>query len=134
MSDVPEERWAKAVWADCYRYGFQKYIKSIRDVIRFTNVFTLKYELLKDETDPVDLLGLTLLQVFEPLIYSRIPHYKELLCGKGNNYSYERQKEDEGKIKKALSIIVPWVYCFPGLKPQPAYRLVLAEIIQKETS
>ena len=107
MSDVPEERWAKAVWADCYRYGFQKYIKSIRDVIRFTNVFTLKYELLKDETDPVDLLGLTLLQVFEPLIYSRIPHYKELLCGTGNNYSYERQKEDEEKIKKALSIIVP---------------------------
>lgn len=73
----------------------KKYINSIRDVIRFTNVLLLKYELLKDETDPVDLLGLTCLQVFEPSVYSKLPKYKEILCGGNYSYSYGRQKEDE---------------------------------------
>ena len=70
LGDIPEDRWAKVTWAELFQFGLQKYIRSIRDVIRYTNVFLLKYELLKDETDPVDLLGLTALQVFEPVLYS----------------------------------------------------------------
>lgn len=70
-------------------------------------VFLLKYELLKDETDPVDLLGLTALQVFEPSLYSKLPSYKDILCGADHSYSYERQKADEEKVKKSVSLLMP---------------------------
>ena len=107
LGDIPEERWAKTTWAELFQFGLQNYIKSIRDVIRYTNVFLLKYELLKDETDPVDLLGLTALQVFEPSLYSKLPSYKDILCGADHSYSYERQKADEEKVKKSVSLLMP---------------------------
>jgi len=107
LEDIPEERWAKSTWAEIFQFGLKKYIKSIRDVIRYTNVFLLKYELLKEETDPVDLLGLTALQVFEPSLYSKLPSYKDTLCGSDYSYSYERQKADEEKVKKAVSLLIP---------------------------
>lgn len=63
----------------------------------------MKYQLLQDETDPVDLLGLTCLQVFEPAIYSTLNNYKDILCGSIGSYSYDRIKIDEEK--KAVSHI-----------------------------
>lgn len=106
LGDVPEDRWAKTTWIELFQFGLQKYIKSFRDVIRYTNVFMLKYELLKKETDPVDLIGLTALQVFEPYVYSKLPRYKDTLCGSNRSYSYEHQKEDEEKVKKVVSLII----------------------------
>lgn len=107
LGDISEDRWAKAIWAELFQFGLQKYIKSIRDVIRYTNVFMLKYELLKEETDPVDLLGLTCLQVFEPSVYSKLPIYKDTLCGSSHSHSYEQQKSDEEKLKKIVPLIIP---------------------------
>lgn len=105
LGDIPEDRLDKAAWAGLFHYGLKGYIKSMRDVIRYTNVFSLKYELLKNETDIVDLLGLTCLQVFEPTIYSRLPNYKNVLCGPISNYSYERQKAEESEIEKAINTL-----------------------------
>ena len=105
LGDIPDNRWDKATWAELFQYGVKNYIKSIRDVIRYSNVFYLKYQLLQGETDPVDLLGLTCLQVFEPAIYSTLNNYKDILCGSIGSYSYDRQKIDEEKIKKAVSHI-----------------------------
>lgn len=107
LGDIPEGHWAKTTWAELFQYGLKKYIKSLRDVIRYTNVFMLKYELLKEETDPVDLLGLTSLQVFEPSVYSKLSSYKDTLCGGNQGYSYESQKADEQKVKKTVSQIIP---------------------------
>lgn len=105
LGDILDNRWDKATWAELFQYGVKNYIKSIRDVIRYSNVFYLKYQLLQGETDPVDLLGLTCLQVFEPAIYSTLNNYKDMLCGSIGSYSYDRQKIDEEKIKKAVSHI-----------------------------
>ena len=107
LGDIPEDRWAKVTWAELFQFGLQKYIRSIIDLIRYTNVFLLKYELLKDETDPVDLLGLTALQVFEPVLYSKLPSYKDSLCGSNRSHSHESQKTDEEKVKKTLSLLIP---------------------------
>ncbi len=107
LGDIPDDRWDKETWVELFQYGLKEYIRSIRDVIRYTNVFSLKYELLKHETNPVDLLGLTCLQVFEPVIYSKLPNYKDTLCGTYESYSYERQKEEEENIKKTIAVLIP---------------------------
>ncbi len=97
------KHWDKVIWSEVFSYGIKRYIQTVRDVVRYANVYMLKYELLKDETDPVDLLALTALQVFEPSLYSRLPGYKDYLCGYSGDTHYERQKELEEKVKKALS-------------------------------
>lgn len=107
LGDVSEDRWSKTTWGELFQFGLQKYIKSIRDVIRYTNVFMLKYELLREETDPIDLLGLTSLQVFEPSIYSKLPSYKDAICGANHSYSHSLQNTDEEKVKSAVSSIIP---------------------------
>lgn len=105
LGDLSIGRWDKTTWAELFQFGFKNYIRSIRDVIRFTNVFSLKYDLLKDETDPVDLLGLTCLQVFEPFVYSKLPEYKEILCGTNYIFAFD-QKEAEETVKRVITAIV----------------------------
>jgi Predicted P-loop ATPase len=106
LGDISEDRLDKATWAELFQFGLKQYIKSIRDVIRYTNVFSLKYELLKNETDIVDLLGITCLQVFESAIYSKLPNLKDILCGATSSYSYESQKAEEEKIQKAIHVLI----------------------------
>ena len=38
LKNIPESRWPKAAWAELFQYGIRNYIKSIRDVIRYSNV------------------------------------------------------------------------------------------------
>ena len=106
IGNISEDRLDKATWAELFQFGLKGYVKSIRDVIRYTNVFSLKYELLKNETDLVDLLGVTCLQVFEPVIYSKLPNLKDILCGAISSYSYESQKAEEEKVQKAINTLV----------------------------
>lgn len=42
LGDIPDNRWDKATWAELFQYGVKNYIKSIRDVIRYSNVFYFK--------------------------------------------------------------------------------------------
>lgn len=105
LGDIPEEDWDKETWAELFQQGIKNYIRSIRDVIRYTNVFSLKYEHLKNETSAADLLGLTCLQVFEPTVYSKLPSYKDILCGEKRSFSHERQKETEEKVECAINRI-----------------------------
>lgn len=106
LGDIPEDRWDKATWAELFQFGIKEYIRSIRDVIRYSNVFYLKYKLLQGETNPIDLLGLTCLQVFEPTVYSMLSNYRDTICGSNNSYPYERQKVEKEKVKKAASEIL----------------------------
>ena len=106
LGDIPDNRWDKAVWSELFQFGLKTYIRSMRDVARYTNVFSLKFELLKSETNPVDLLGLTCLQVFEPSVYSKIPLYKDVLCGKDSCYSYEKQKTEKEKVQDAINTLI----------------------------
>lgn len=105
LGDIPDSRWNKTTWVELFQYGIKNYIKSIRDVIRYSNVFYLKYQLLQSETNPVDLLGLTCLQVFEPAVYSVLTNYKDTLCGSISSYSQNR-RTDEDNVKKAVNEIL----------------------------
>lgn len=77
------------------------------------------------------------------LLYSKLPSYKDILCGADHSYSYERQKADEEKVKKSVSLLMPndgtitnedaankiLGILFPNEQKQPqAYHTVLAGV------
>ncbi|HAP15698.1 MAG TPA: hypothetical protein DCR07_06295, partial [Lactococcus sp.] len=98
LGNLPGDKWDRNTWGELFYFGIKWYIRTIRDITRYINVFSLKYELLKDETDAVDLLGLTCLQVFEPNIYTKLLSHKEELCGDISSYSASSQNYND-KIK-----------------------------------
>lgn len=67
-------------WELLFDEGLRPYLASIRDVTRYINAFALKYAMLKNETDPLDLIALTCIQVFEPQMFSQLPYYSDVLC------------------------------------------------------
>jgi len=104
IGSIPEEKWDVEHWSKLFNYGIKGYLNTIRDVMRFANTFALKFSLLKDEVSIIDLIGLTCIQVFEPNIYTRLPFYKELLCGGTDSFSSSyREKED--KVQQAFNAI-----------------------------
>ena len=106
LGKVDENKFNKTEWQLLFHYGISKYIKSIRDVIRFVNVFSLKYYMLEEEIDPVDLLGITCLQVFEPLIYSNLSTHSELLCGDIPSYTSNSTQEKIKNIEAGIDNLI----------------------------
>jgi predicted KAP-like P-loop ATPase len=99
IGDIPEDKWDKYYWSDMFHYGIKNYLVTIRHAIRLTNTFSLKYAMVKDEVNLIDLIGLTCLQVFEPDVYSRLHFHKEMLCG--SEIEYARQDEHSRKKMEA---------------------------------
>lgn len=106
MDDTYRDKFNVEEWQYLFEYGIKEYIQTIRDVIRYMNVFSLKYSLLKNETDVVDLLGLTCLQVFEPEVYSKLYRCKKGLCGRNETYSFNGKNgrvEETREVKEFIS-------------------------------
>lgn len=97
VEDASQHKLDPSEWNNIFQTGIKTYVQTIRDAIRYVNVFSIKYSLLKDETDLSDLLGLTCLQVFEPEVYSKLPHLKSGLCGSNETYTYNGKN---GKIEE----------------------------------
>lgn len=75
-----------------YKSVMVQYIKSVRDIYRFINIFSLIYKQLSLETYFLDLLGITCLQVFEPVLHSYLTIYKNILFETNENCFEKRQK------------------------------------------
>ena len=56
------------------------FVNNLRDAIRLTNEFKIRYQVLKDDVEPGDLLGITSLEVFRPSLYRWIIEHKNLIC------------------------------------------------------
>jgi predicted KAP-like P-loop ATPase len=62
-----------------WHYIIQQYVTTPRDVRRLVNSFAVAMSGLADHTDPVDLLVLECLRLFDPAVYSEIrTHIAEL--------------------------------------------------------
>lgn len=80
-------------WELLFDDGIRPYLDSIRDVTRYINTFALKYAMLKNETDPLDLIAVTCMQVFEPETFSRLSFYSDILCGTDVDCFFDDEEE-----------------------------------------
>ncbi|MGQ1157712.1 KAP family P-loop NTPase fold protein [Acinetobacter baumannii] len=113
-------------WEEVFYDGLNKYFKNLRDVYRFTSTLKFHFNLLKGkevfEVNPVDLIAIEAIRVFEPKLYHEIFINKEVFTA----FSYssdgleKRKKQDiinniinkcdnvnDGKIEKILKNIFP---------------------------
>lgn len=97
--DGEEESFDKEYWGSVFNHCISPFIKGIRDVNRIINVYQFKYPLMKNETNAIDLLAVTVLQIFFPKVYLLIRNNTSLFTSNYPNYS-SRSSAEETKNKE----------------------------------
>jgi predicted KAP-like P-loop ATPase len=81
--EAVSKHWDKERWGALYSEGISSYFRNLRQVYRFLGSFSfhaLHHRRGKSfEVNPVDLIGLEALRVFEPSVYERLPGAKTIL-------------------------------------------------------
>ena len=81
FDEIPCNEFEKDYWQEVYSNCLSPFINTIRDVNRIMNVYRLKYGLLHSETNCVDLLAITTLQVCAPEIFEWVKENTNRLIG-----------------------------------------------------
>lgn len=84
-------------WSGVFTNSISPFVKNMRDVNRIINAFEFKYRFMKEETNCIDLLALTTLQVCAPDIYNWIFNNSSRLTGSvysAGGISTVQQKEN----------------------------------------
>jgi predicted KAP-like P-loop ATPase len=103
--EVVGERFDRQRWARLFVPGLSLYFENLRDVRRFLGMISFHVSLLKGDTafevNPVDLIALETLRVFEPSLYKKLPDVKSVLTrgvsvgssfGSGNSQVEEERR------------------------------------------
>ena len=90
IDKIFNERWKNlknnsddGYWNTIYDTCISPYIGSIRDINRVMNSFEFKYNIMNNEVNSVDLMAITVLQIYAPEIYGWIFNNSKYLTGSG---------------------------------------------------
>ncbi len=81
-------------WGNLFLGGLQPFFKNLRGVYRYTSTLAFHVAVFRGksfEVNPIDLIGLEVLRVFEPSVYSAVHSNKNLLTGEGRSGSGEEE-------------------------------------------
>lgn len=94
------DNFEKDYWDFVFHKCISPFVKSMRDVNRILNTFQFKYGLMQKETNCIDLLALTTIQVSAPEIYYWIFDKANYLTGSKYSYGSISSVEQKNNYKK----------------------------------
>jgi len=80
-------------WAEMFNDGLDRCIVKPRDIVRILNAISVVYPPLAGEVNPVDIIALEFLRIFEPNTYATIRDGKEFFCGRPTQVDYRKAAE-----------------------------------------
>lgn len=100
-----EERFTQSRWTDLYMSGLRNYFSTLRDVYRFVAAFAFHVGQFQTptsfEVDPVDLIGIETLRMFEPDVYELLPSLKVVLTRADSGFSLGNARQAQAEADKA---------------------------------
>lgn len=103
-NEAISKRWDKHRWTNLYADGIAPYFRNLRHVYRFLASFAFHVRQHQNknsfEVNPVDLIGLETLRVFEPAVYESLPAAKTVLTryeGK-NLFGHMKQEVEDQAV------------------------------------
>ncbi|HXI69022.1 MAG TPA: P-loop NTPase fold protein [Verrucomicrobiae bacterium] len=110
-TEAVSKRWEKRRWSNLFADGIGSYFRNLRHVKRFLASFAFHIREHRSENsfevNPVDLIGLETLRVFEPAVYERLPGAKTILTRYEGPSLFGEIKQEV--VDQALSQIVSTV-------------------------
>lgn len=83
QDETVQKLWDKERWPEVFLPGLRRYFETLRDVYRFASAISVHFAIFsrKDtfEVNPIDLIALEVLRVFEPEVYKALPSSKDTL-------------------------------------------------------
>ncbi len=99
------QRFDTKRWGNLFLGGLQPYFKTLRDVHRFISTLSFHVAVFRGkgafEVNPVDLIALEVLRVFEPAVYRAIASSRDLLIPK-----IPFRSDNDGARRSAIQVIV----------------------------
>lgn len=92
------KRWNQQRWSRLYYNGISHYFTNLRNVYRYLAAFSFHAHHHRSgssfEVNPVDLVGLETLRMFEPAVYERLPSAKTVLTRSGGSHQFGGLKQE----------------------------------------
>jgi len=92
-------------WGNIFHGGLKEYFGNLRNVYRYTSTLSFHFTLLKGnsafEVNPVDLMAIECLRVFEPDVYKEISRAKEIFTKNGSD-RYGRSQESTSRLVSGI--------------------------------
>lgn len=108
VGDVPEDTWDERYMVNVWHSGVTDCFNTVRDVRRFSNSLRFAFGLLRGEVNPVDLIAITAIKVFEPGVYEGIKNNKELFTDSGlterDNWNQQAKERCDEIIERRRSL------------------------------
>jgi predicted KAP-like P-loop ATPase len=105
--DSLSARFDKTHWGSVFPEIFP-FFRNLRDLNRFLGSLAFHIEVFRNkdtfEVNPVDLIGLEVLRVFEPNVYRRLPQEKEVLTFEPRWFRDKKQEEDKQRIDSLVGL------------------------------
>lgn len=108
FKEIPCDNFDKEYWDSVFQCCISPFIKGIRDVNRIINAYSFKYRLMHDETNCIDLLALTTLQICAPSIFNWIYQNEKKIVG--SFYGFETNGVDQKKTRDDFLKEFEYVY------------------------
>lgn len=108
ISDYSRERRNQEYFAKIIATCVMPFVSTLRDVNRLINVFTFKYDLVRDDVNIVDLIAISSIQVFAPELYQWIYKNKNILIGATDfykGYVMAKQQEETAALGESIKYI-----------------------------
>ncbi len=104
IGELNEDEFDREHWSRVFQNGISNWINNIRDVTRVINTFSLKYSLIKNESNFIDLLAIVTLEIFEPNVYEKIKVSKDLLTGPEMFTGGDENEKEKEQIKEIINL------------------------------
>ena len=108
--ESPDLTFERDHWDTVFWNCMSPFIRTMRDAKRIINAFEFKHGLIREETNCIDLLAITTLQVCAPEIYNWINQNTERLTGSissAGSITGEQQKKNEEEYIKLFTHVYP---------------------------
>lgn len=91
-------------WHVIVSCGIKRWIRTPRDINRFSNSLKFTWPALEDEVDPADILAIEGVRLFEPKIFEWIRSNRSFLFPDG--FGYVNEEESENRRKELHQLII----------------------------
>lgn len=101
------KRFDQKRWGNLFLGGIRQYFQTLRDVYRYLATLSFHVSLFRStgsfEVNPIDLIALEVLRVFEPAVYQRLPEAKlELTSQRDHAHDSHDQNERTRKLIESI--------------------------------
>lgn len=108
QSEPVQALWEKERWPEIFIPGLRPYFETLRDVYRFISVLSLQVSVFSRggafEVNPIDLISLEVLRVFEPEVYNSLHASKEALT-RVEDFGSSRSSAETAEKNEIQSIL-----------------------------